>query len=97
MRKIRHFCYSCGMGELWEAGKFSANDCVGKVGKLAIGIQAEGVGKDGKFYPQKNNVRDYINLEGMEGALEQLKERQAIRSQNRQDLPPADAYDDIPM
>lgn len=60
-RHIRHFCYSCGLEQAYNDGKFNASDCVGKTGNLTIGIQKEGFGKDGKFYKAKNIVIDYIN------------------------------------
>lgn len=59
MRKIRHFCYSAGLGISYEEGKLNASQCFGKVGKLQIGIQKD---KEGK-YPDKNSVQDYIYLE----------------------------------
>src|SRR5690348_12657084 len=31
--KIRHFCYSCGLGDAYEDGKFGPGLCVGKKGK----------------------------------------------------------------
>lgn len=59
MRKIRHFCYSSGLISSYEEGKLNAYQCLGKVGKLQIGIQKD---KEGK-YPDKNSVNDYIYLE----------------------------------
>jgi len=59
LRKIRHFCYAIGIGNLYEDGKLNASDCEGKFGKLQIGIQKD---KEGN-YPDKNNVRDYIYLQ----------------------------------
>lgn len=96
MRKIRHLCYSCGLGDLWERGKFDAADFLGKTGKLIIGLKKAGQGKDGKWYAESRNVRDYVNLEGMEDSMEQLKQRQAMRATDN-NTPPVSAYDDIPV
>jgi hypothetical protein len=98
MRKIRHALVSCGCKDLWEKGSWNNHDLVGKCGKLTMIIQPAGISKkDGKFYQEKNQVKDYISLDGLENAMEQLKERQAIRAQNADpNLPPVNAYDDIP-
>ena len=56
LRKIRHFCYSSGIGELYENGSLNAEDCVAKSGKLRIAIQSDKSGK----YPDKNTVDDYL-------------------------------------
>jgi hypothetical protein len=65
LRKIRHFCYSNGMADMYEAGRFSAADCVGKAGRCAIGIQHD---KEGK-YPPKNVINDYsVNNNSTESA-----------------------------
>jgi hypothetical protein len=55
MRKIRHFCYSNGMEDFYNAGKFSASDCVDRTGKCVIGIQID---KTGQYAP-KNVINDY--------------------------------------
>lgn len=55
IRKIRHFCYSCDLGHLYEKGALSAMDCVGKQGKLKIDFQ-----KGTNGYSDKNVVKDYI-------------------------------------
>ncbi len=55
LRKIRHFCYSCGIGDLYEKGSLSAIDCFGKQGKLKIDFQ-----KGTNGYQDKNVVKDYL-------------------------------------
>jgi hypothetical protein len=56
MRKIKHFCESCGMEEFYNSGKFSAKDCVGRSGKCVIGIE-----KGTVEYPNdKNVIRNYL-------------------------------------
>lgn len=56
LRKIRHFCFSAGLEEFYNAGRLHAHDCVGKQGKCTIGIQKDKTGK----YPDKNVVNDYL-------------------------------------
>lgn len=59
MRKIRHFCYSCGLENMYDSGKLNATDCIGKSGKLTIGFkEAEG------SYHAKNTVADYTVSNG---------------------------------
>jgi hypothetical protein len=55
LRKIRHFCYSCGLDALYEQGRLSALDCTGKSGKLKIDFKK---GENG--YQDKNVVKDYV-------------------------------------
>lgn len=56
--KLRHFCYATGMGDLYESGQFGASDCVGRSGKLKLGVQSQ------EGYQDKNEVRDYEVIEG---------------------------------
>lgn len=62
LRKIRHFCFSNGMQDIYERGGFNANDCENKSGKLIITIQKDPTGK----YPDKNAVADYLASNGAE-------------------------------
>lgn len=55
LKKIRDFCYSSGLASVYESGKFSGSDCVGRSGKLMIGVEDS----DPK-YPPKNVVRSYL-------------------------------------
>ncbi len=55
LRKIRHFCYSCGLETHYEQGSLSASNCAGKAGKLKIDFQ-----KGNNGYADKNVVKDYI-------------------------------------
>jgi hypothetical protein len=55
LRKIRHFCFSCGLAHLYDKGILSGADCVGKAGKLKIDFQ-----KGTNGYSDKNTVKDYI-------------------------------------
>ncbi len=68
LRKIRHFCFSCGMQESYERGGFNADECKDKSGKLIIGIE-KGQPKEGspsEIYPDKNRVVDYVSSTGTE-------------------------------
>lgn len=102
MRKIRHFCYSCGLKEEWDKGRFSASDCPGRGGKLFIKTQNERKVKDPvtgleKTYPAKSVVNDYIiDTSDLNNAVSQLQQRRASQPV-RDDLPPVDAYDNIPL
>jgi hypothetical protein len=58
LRKIRHFCYSVGLENIYAKGKLDISDCENKSGNLMIGIQKD---KNGQ-YPDKNFVNDYIFL-----------------------------------
>jgi hypothetical protein len=62
LRKIRHFCYSCGLAYLYDQGSLSAGDCVGKAGKLKIDFQ-----KGNNGYSDKNVVKDYISGDSIPG------------------------------
>lgn len=53
--KLRHFCESAGILSQYEAGSLIAEDCLGKAGKLKLGIQRDKTGA----YPDKNTVQDY--------------------------------------
>jgi hypothetical protein len=95
MRKVRHFCYSCGLNNEWDKGRFSAADCMNKSGKLVIATQKEST-KDGKTHPAKSVVRDYsMDTANLQGAVNILQKRR--ETQNGRDLPPVTAYDDIPV
>lgn len=56
MFKIKHFCEATGLEDKYNAGSFSAADCVGKAGKFKLRID------DGQKsgYAPKNEVQDYV-------------------------------------
>lgn len=60
--KIRHFCYSVGLGEKYELGGFRDSECLGKSGKCKIIIQED---KTGQYRP-KNSVQDYLQLDAVD-------------------------------
>ena len=55
--KLRHFCFSIGLGGKYEAGTLSAVDCQGKSGKVKIIQKANG------DYGLQNSVKDYVVFE----------------------------------
>lgn len=98
MRKIRHALYSCGCGDFWEKGKWNASDFDNKTGYLLLGVQKEGYGKDGKFYPTRNNIKDYLKDDSdLKDSINILEQRRNAVNRNSGDLPPVDVYDDIPL
>lgn len=52
--KLRHFCDTVGLLSRYEAGQLEATDCLGRSGRVKIGIEK----KEG--YAAKNTVKDYI-------------------------------------
>lgn len=52
--KLRHFCASNGLIEKYEAGTLSAQDCIGRCGKVKLKVEPAG------DFPAKNSVTDYI-------------------------------------
>lgn len=57
--KIRHYCYSVGLGAEFEAGKFNENLCKGMSGKCRI-ITRPAREVDGKRYNPQNAIDDYV-------------------------------------
>jgi hypothetical protein len=53
--KLKHFCYSHGMGQHYENGTLQASDCTMLTGKCKLKIEK---GKNG--YADKNAVADYL-------------------------------------
>ena len=53
--KLRHFCDTVGLLSQYEKGTLEAADCIGRSGRVKIGIEPE---KNG--YPAKNIVKDYV-------------------------------------
>lgn len=54
--KIRHFCYSIGIGDKYELGGFNIEDCVNKNGAAKVYIRED---KTGQYKP-KNAISDYM-------------------------------------
>lgn len=54
--KLRHFADTAGLLARYESGQLAAQDCVGRAGRVKLGIEQD---KDGK-YPDKNVVKDYV-------------------------------------
>jgi hypothetical protein len=58
--KLRHFCEVTGLIENYNSGRLCAADCVGRSGKVKIGINEDKSGD----YPPNNKVLDYIVPKG---------------------------------
>lgn len=54
--KLRHFAEATGLLDTYNSGDLIADDCVGKAGRVKIGIQKDKTGA----YPDKNTVNDYV-------------------------------------
>lgn len=54
--KLRHFCYSVGLGEMSEKGEFDYDLVLNRMGVCKIYIQED---KSGQYAP-KNSVSDYL-------------------------------------
>lgn len=54
--KIRHFCYSVGLGDKYEAGGFYPEESIGKNGLCKVFIKEDKSGQ----YPPKNSIADYL-------------------------------------
>jgi hypothetical protein len=53
--KLRHFADTTGLLARYESGQLAAQDCVGRAGRVRLGIEQD---KEGK-YPDKSVVKDY--------------------------------------
>ncbi len=54
MYKVKHFCDATGLEDKYQAGTFSAADCINRKGRLKLKIdESEG-------YAPKNAVQDYV-------------------------------------
>jgi hypothetical protein len=53
--KLKAFCKITGLLEKYEAGNITADDCIGKGGILALGIETDDSGK----YGPKNKINGY--------------------------------------
>lgn len=93
LRIFRQLCYSCRMPDAYELGKFNGIEFVGKSGPCLIGTQKGSVGKDGKYYHDKNVIKEFLT--NIDESMSQLYARQKAREND--DLPPVDAYNDIPL
>jgi hypothetical protein len=58
--KLRHFCEATGLIDHYNAGRLCAADCVGRSGKVKLGINEDKSGD----YPPNNKVIDYVVAKG---------------------------------
>jgi hypothetical protein len=65
--KLKHFCYSVGMGEKYEAGGINAADCQGRAGRVYIVIE------DNPDFGPQNRVKDYVVPTGTKEVVKAVK------------------------
>lgn len=58
--KLRHFCMTTGLLDKYESGELKAIDCIGKCGKCDVVLQQGQPNPTGGYYPDKNNIKDYV-------------------------------------
>lgn len=54
--KLRHFCEATGLIDRYQAGTLCAADCMGRTGRVRVGINEDKSGD----YPPSNKVIDYV-------------------------------------
>lgn len=81
--KLKHFCDSVGLEDLYSKGSLSAKDCLNKEGALLIDIEGGQLKPEGGNYPPKNIIKDYVK---------KAKEKGEHKNQNDNGL-----NDDIPF
>lgn len=77
MKKLCHFCREVGLVDKYEAGTLTAQDCIGRTGKVKLKIEP---GK-GNFGP-KNSVSDY----GDDGTVPEKAEDRKRKEEDDIDL-----------
>jgi hypothetical protein len=63
--KIRNFCKSTGLINEYEQKNFNSSVCLRKTGTFHLKYQQGGAKPEGGYYPDKNNVSDYILKDGV--------------------------------
>lgn len=59
--KLKHFCESTGLTDKYDADDLRANDCLRKRGFVEIKADKAPRIVDGREYPPKNSVKDYVS------------------------------------
>jgi hypothetical protein len=54
LEKMLHCCMACGIREKFDSGSVSADDFVGKRGRLRVGLEKK------RGFPDRNVIEDYI-------------------------------------
>jgi hypothetical protein len=82
--KIKHFCDSCGITKIYESGKLSAENCIGKSCQVVLIIKED---KEGA-YPPKNAIKDYVKkVESNQKTVEVPGFGQGTVESNNDDIP----------
>lgn len=83
--KFRHFAETTGLLTKYSSGELTANDCLGRSGKVTLVI------KDSEQYGPQNNVKDYVKPQEAKESPEVPVVPAAIRK------PAASTDDQIPF
>jgi hypothetical protein len=59
--KLRHFAYTIGMSNEYEAGQLDAASLQGRSGKVTLAVEKGRDDGKGGLFPDKNNVKDYCD------------------------------------
>ncbi len=80
--KFRHFAETTGLLTKYNAGELTANDCLGRSGKVIITI------KDSPEYGPQNNVKDYEKAKaGAEPAMTPVAPAKKIPAPSDETIP----------
>ena len=60
MWKLKHFCDSCELAEIYENGELTDSACIGKCGKVETDIEKQ------EGYGPRAKVKDYV-IDGLRG------------------------------
>lgn len=58
--KVRHFCNVTKQIDKYEKGILGACDCADKTGYVRVGIKKSSTDRNGKEWPAKNYIKDYV-------------------------------------
>ena len=81
----KHFHRATGMMDKYQSGETTADDCVGKTGKVVLGIEKGKQKDDGSYFYDKNVVVDFLWDES----------KPAAELEGQADV--IDAYGDLPF
>jgi hypothetical protein len=86
MFKLLHFCEATGLSQMFQAGNLSAENCLGRTGKVKIKV-----GEAQNGYAPKNEVKDYVSPQAGQGMAARAASAAPVASNA-----PADT-DDVPF
>ncbi len=59
LRKLKHFCESCGLDNSYQSGLLKAMDCINKRGKCEVELETVPDGTSSE-YKRKYKINDYL-------------------------------------